>query len=129
MPGATGCGVQSRLTRTPRAPPAAHSTCGQSARGAECTNRTPRVVTPDIPTSSTESWCVFPNDHFGEEVGMPGVTTRGVLFVHSAPRALCPHVEWAAGGALGVRVSLHWTPQPVETGMFRAELSLSLIHI
>ncbi|MCU1554052.1 MAG: hypothetical protein JWM13_1538, partial [Arthrobacter sp.] len=21
--------------------------------------------------------------------------TRGVLFVHSAPTALCPHVEWA----------------------------------
>ena len=54
---------------------------------------------------------------------MSGVTTRGVLFVHSAPRALCPHVEWAAGGALGVRVSLDWTPQPVAPGMFRAELS------
>ncbi|HSN36632.1 MAG TPA: DUF3145 family protein, partial [Arthrobacter sp.] len=23
--------------------------------------------------------------------------TRGVLFVHSAPTALCPHVEWAIG--------------------------------
>ena len=37
---------------------------------------------------------------------MAGATTRGVLFVHSAPRALCPHVEWAAGNALGVRVSM-----------------------
>jgi hypothetical protein len=54
---------------------------------------------------------------------MSGVITRGVLFVHSAPRALCPHVEWAAGGALGVRVSLDWTPQPAAPGMFRAELS------
>ena len=54
---------------------------------------------------------------------MSGPITRGVLFVHSAPRALCPHVEWAAGGVLGVRVSLDWTPQPVAPGMFRAELS------
>ncbi|MDR3031916.1 MAG: DUF3145 domain-containing protein, partial [Kitasatospora sp.] len=23
------------------------------------------------------------------------MTTRGVLYIHSAPRALCPHVEWA----------------------------------
>ena len=31
--------------------------------------------------------------------------TRGVLFVHSAPSALCPHIEWAVGGVLGVAVS------------------------
>ena len=54
---------------------------------------------------------------------MSGAITRGVLLVHSAPRALCPHVEWAAGGALGVRVALDWTPQPAASGMFRAELS------
>ncbi|HEX2893417.1 MAG TPA: DUF3145 family protein, partial [Marmoricola sp.] len=24
--------------------------------------------------------------------------TRGVLYIHSAPSALCPHVEWAVGG-------------------------------
>lgn len=54
---------------------------------------------------------------------MSGAITRGVLLVHSAPRALCPHVEWAAGGALGVRVSLDWTAQPAAPGMFRGELS------
>lgn len=54
---------------------------------------------------------------------MSGGTTRGVLFVHSAPRALCPHVEWAAGGVLGVRVALDWTAQPAAPGLFRAELS------
>jgi hypothetical protein len=54
---------------------------------------------------------------------MSGAVTRGVLFVHSAPRALCPHVEWAAGGVLGVRVSLDWTPQPAAPGTARAELS------
>ncbi|HEY3202018.1 MAG TPA: DUF3145 family protein, partial [Actinomycetes bacterium] len=40
------------------------------------------------------------------------MTTRGVLYVHSAPSALCPHVEWAIAGVLGMRVSLEWTRQP-----------------
>ena len=26
---------------------------------------------------------------------MPRTTTRGVLFVHGAPAALCPHITWA----------------------------------
>ena len=51
------------------------------------------------------------------------MTTRGVLYVHSAPPALCPHVEWAATGVLGVRVCLQWTPQPAAPGTVRAELS------
>ncbi|MGH3363042.1 MAG: DUF3145 domain-containing protein [Nocardioides sp.] len=50
-------------------------------------------------------------------------TTRGVLYVHSAPSALCPHIEWAVAGVLGVPVSLDWTPQPAQTGTYRAELS------
>lgn len=49
--------------------------------------------------------------------------TRGVLYVHSAPSALCPHVEWAAAGVLGVPVNLDWTPQPAAPGHWRAELS------
>ena len=49
--------------------------------------------------------------------------TRGVLYVHSAPSALCPHVEWAVGGVLGVAVNLDWTPQPAQVGTYRAELS------
>lgn len=51
------------------------------------------------------------------------MATRGVLYVHAATSALCPHVEWAAAGALGVRVSLQWTPQPAAPGLYRAELS------
>ncbi len=54
---------------------------------------------------------------------MAGGMTRGVLFVHSAPRALCPHVEWAAGGVLGVRLSLDWIEQPAAPGMLRTEFS------
>jgi len=51
------------------------------------------------------------------------VTTRGVLFVHAASSALCPHVEWAVAGVLGVSVPVQWTPQPVSPGTFRAEVS------
>ena len=54
---------------------------------------------------------------------MSGAITRGVLLVHSAPRALVPHVEWAAGGALGVRLSMDWIVQPASPSMLRSELS------
>ena len=49
--------------------------------------------------------------------------TRGVLYVHSAPSALCPHIEWAVAGVLGVSVDLEWTPQPAQSGTYRSELS------
>lgn len=49
--------------------------------------------------------------------------TRGVLYVHASPSALCPHVEWAVAGALGAPSDLTWTPQPARTGAYRAELS------
>lgn len=51
------------------------------------------------------------------------VATRGVLYVHSAPSALCPHVEWATAGVFGVPVSLSWIPQPAAAGTYRAEFS------
>jgi len=46
---------------------------------------------------------------------------RGVIFIHSAPRALCPHLEWAVGRALGRGVSFDWADQPVLAGCRRAE--------
>ncbi|GAA4744172.1 DUF3145 domain-containing protein [Amnibacterium soli] len=46
---------------------------------------------------------------------------RGVLYVHSSPRALCPHVEWAAGHAIGRPVNFEWTDQPVLRGAQRAD--------
>ncbi len=52
-----------------------------------------------------------------------GGATRGVLFVHAAPSAMCPHVEWAVAGVLGAPVDMAWTPQPARTGTYRAELS------
>ncbi|CAM5305460.1 hypothetical protein SALBM311S_08547 [Streptomyces alboniger] len=51
------------------------------------------------------------------------MTTRGVLYVHSAPRALCPHVEWAIAGVLGTRVNLDWIRQPAAPGTWRSEFS------
>lgn len=51
----------------------------------------------------------------------PAPTARGVLFVHSSPRALCSHVEWATGRALGRGVNFEWTEQPVLRGAQRAE--------
>ena len=51
------------------------------------------------------------------------MATRGVVYVHCAPPALCPHIEWAVGGVLGVRVTFDWTPQPAAPGTVRAELS------
>ncbi len=51
------------------------------------------------------------------------ISTRGVLYVHSAPSALCPHVEWAASSVLGSSVDADWVPQPAETGTYRAEIS------
>ena len=47
--------------------------------------------------------------------------THGVVQIHSAPSALCPHVEWAVGGVVGVPVHLDWTPQPAERASYRAE--------
>jgi hypothetical protein len=49
------------------------------------------------------------------------VNARGVVFIHSSPTALCPHVEWAISGVLGTKVTLSWLPQPAGSGQMRAE--------
>jgi hypothetical protein len=48
------------------------------------------------------------------------VLAHGVVYVHSAPPAICPHVEWALSGVLGERVSLEWTEQSAAPGQLRA---------
>jgi hypothetical protein len=50
------------------------------------------------------------------------VSVRVVLQVHSAPPALCPHIEWAVAGIIGVAVDLPWVNQATAPGMVRAEL-------
>lgn len=49
------------------------------------------------------------------------VTTRGVVFVHSAPAALCPHITWALETCLGPGVRLDWVVQPREPALLRTE--------
>lgn len=51
--------------------------------------------------------------------------TRGVLFVHSAPGALCPHIEWAIGSVVDRRTELTWVAQSAAPGMYRAEIGWS----
>ncbi len=47
---------------------------------------------------------------------------HGVLFVHSCPRALSPHLEWALARVFGTPVSIDWAEQPIERGSVRAEI-------
>ncbi|SHK23878.1 Protein of unknown function [Pseudonocardia thermophila] len=49
------------------------------------------------------------------------MNARGVVFIHSSPTAVCPHVEWAISGVLGTKVSLQWSPQGIVPGAMRAE--------
>ena len=64
-----------------------------------------------------------------DQHGAPGaphgarVHTRGVVFVHSCPRALAAHVEWALADVLRQPVTLDWVAQPVTPGSVRAELA------
>jgi hypothetical protein len=51
------------------------------------------------------------------------VPTRGVVYVHSAPLAVAPHVEWAIARVLGSPVRLEWAVQPVDPATRRAECS------
>lgn len=46
--------------------------------------------------------------------------TAGVVYIHSSPTALCPHIEWALADALGVPACLRWTAQPAAPGQLRA---------
>ncbi len=51
------------------------------------------------------------------------MSVYGVLQVHSAPPALCPHIEWAVAGTVGTAVSMPWVSQPAAPGSLRAELT------
>ena len=51
------------------------------------------------------------------------MSVYGVLQVHSAPPALCPHIEWAVAGTVGATVSMPWVSQPAAPGSVRAELT------
>jgi len=46
--------------------------------------------------------------------------SRGYLVIHSAPAALCRHLDWALVNLLGPSATLSWRPQPLLPGSHRA---------
>lgn len=54
---------------------------------------------------------------------MTGISAQGSVIIHSAPRALVPHIEWAIGRLLGGPITIHWMPQPLAPGSLRANYS------
>lgn len=50
-------------------------------------------------------------------------TARGMIFIHSASAALCPHIEWAVAAVLGTRIEFDWIRQTAQPGAQRAEFS------
>jgi Protein of unknown function (DUF3145) len=53
----------------------------------------------------------------------PRVMSQGVVFIHSTPPALCPHIAWTLESVIGQRVALDWTRQPLGPKLLRAEMS------
>src|ERR1700685_2037842 len=66
---------------------------------------------------------VVGEDASSSAAGRSWGSVRGVLHVHCAPPALCPHIEWAVAGVLGVPVGMPWVDQPASPGTMRAELA------
>lgn len=48
---------------------------------------------------------------------------RGVVFIHSCPRALLSHVEWAVQREVTPVHPWRWAVQPVQAGMSRCEIT------
>lgn len=47
------------------------------------------------------------------------LNTTGHLMVHSSPRALARHIEWALAREIGTTISIDWQPQPLIPGAVR----------
>lgn len=47
--------------------------------------------------------------------------SRGVVFIHSCPRALSPHLEWSLTAVFGSEVHVDWSAQPISPGAVRGE--------
>jgi len=56
-------------------------------------------------------------------LAVPRDMTCGVVFIHSTPAALCPHIAWALESVLGEPVALDWARQPRGVKLLRTELS------
>jgi len=53
------------------------------------------------------------------------MSTSGMIYVHSSPSAVCPHVEWAVAGVLQARADLQWSAQLAAPGQLRAQCGWS----
>lgn len=51
--------------------------------------------------------------------------TTGVLWIHSAPRSLCPHITWALESVFDTAIRLQWQHQAMGHGLLRCELTWS----
>lgn len=49
-------------------------------------------------------------------------SVNGLLLIHSAPKALCQHIEWGLQSILGNWVNLKWSEQPHFPGTFRTSV-------
>lgn len=49
--------------------------------------------------------------------------TSGVVYIHSSPAALCPHIEWSLTSTLQAPADLRWSAQPATEGLLRATTS------
>ncbi len=47
---------------------------------------------------------------------------HGVVFIHSSPRAVSPHLEWALASVFATPVRIDWADQPIAPGTVRAEI-------
>jgi len=52
-------------------------------------------------------------------------SVRGLLTIHSAPSALCAHIDWAIQNILGPDAQLNWLPQPMMVGTFKTKCQWS----
>src|SRR3954452_23017566 len=84
------CATQSSLIRRMSSAPDSHTT-DITPRARKTPKR--QVVGEDAPV----------------DTGRSEVSTRGVVYVHSTPLAVCAHVEWAIPRVRPPRVSLEWT--------------------
>lgn len=49
--------------------------------------------------------------------------TTGMVFVHSSPVALCPHIGWSLETVLDQPVRLDWQAQPLGRALMRAQFA------
>ena len=58
----------------------------------------------------------------GNSMSHEAYGSRGVVFIHSCPRAVSPHLEWSLTAVFGTSVKLDWSEQPVAPGTVRSEI-------